>query len=81
MKPEIRQYIPKKTDFETIDNQYVEYIETKLNNRPRKKLGFLTPNENFLLLLHNQKVAYKKYYENENGFRSLQERVGRAEKA
>jgi IS30 family transposase len=39
----IRQYIPKKTDFDTVDNQRIEYIENKLNNRPRKKLGFLTP--------------------------------------
>jgi IS30 family transposase len=49
----IRQYIPKKTDFKTIDNQYIEYVENKLNNRPRKKLGFLTPNEYFLLILKN----------------------------
>jgi IS30 family transposase len=54
----IRQYIPKKTDFNTIDNQYIDYVENKLNNRPRKKLGFLTPNEFFLLSLNNQKVAF-----------------------
>ena len=54
----IRQYIPKKTDFKTIDNQYIEYVENKLNNRPRKKLDFLTPNEYFLLTLLNQKVAF-----------------------
>ena len=49
----IRQYIPKKTDFDTIDNQYVELIQNKLNDRPRKKLGFATPNEYFLLSLQN----------------------------
>jgi IS30 family transposase len=54
----IRQYIPKKTDFKNIDNQYIKYIEAKLNNRPRKKLGFLTPNEYFSLSLRNQKVAF-----------------------
>jgi IS30 family transposase len=52
----IRQYIPKKTDFDTIDNQYVEWIQNKLNNRPRKKLGFLTPNEYFLLSLQNRLI-------------------------
>ncbi|MDR1983206.1 MAG: IS30 family transposase, partial [Prevotellaceae bacterium] len=55
----IRQYISKKkTDFDTVDNQRIEYIENKLNNRPRKKLGFLTPIEKFSLLLHKQKVAF-----------------------
>ena len=49
----IRQYIPKKTDFDTIDNQYIELVQNKLNNRPRKKLGFFTPNEFFLLSLQN----------------------------
>jgi IS30 family transposase len=53
----IRQYIPKKTDFNDVDNKTVEYIQNKLNNRPRKKLGFLTPTEYFLLFLQNQKVA------------------------
>jgi IS30 family transposase len=53
----IRQYISKKTDFNTIDNKYIEYVENKLNNRPRKKLNFLTPNEYFLLTLKNKKVA------------------------
>jgi IS30 family transposase len=54
----IRQYIPKKTDFNDIDNEYIIYVQNKLNNRPRKKLGFLTPNEYFLLVLLNQKVAF-----------------------
>ena len=53
----IRQYFPKGTDFELIDNQQIETVQNKLNNRPRKKLGFLTPNEFFLLNLQNQKVA------------------------
>jgi IS30 family transposase len=59
----IRQYIPKKTDFDTIDDDYVKWVENKLNNRPRKKLGFLTPFEFFLLslqnkFLNNDKVAF-----------------------
>jgi IS30 family transposase len=54
----IRQYIPKKTDFETLDNEYVHWVQHKLNNRPRKKLGFLTPNEFFLKYLCNEKVAF-----------------------
>ena len=30
-----------------IDDEYIEMIQEKLNNRPRKKLGFLTPYEYF----------------------------------
>ena len=40
----IRQYIPKKTDFKTLTNQYIKDIETKLNNRPRKRFDFESPN-------------------------------------
>ena len=43
----IRQYIPKGTSLENIDDEYIEMIQEKLNNRPRKKLGFLTPYEYF----------------------------------
>jgi len=44
----IRQYIPKKTDFETIADEYVKYVENELNNRPRKRHGFKSPKEVFL---------------------------------
>jgi IS30 family transposase len=50
----IRQYIKKKTDVDMIDNEYIEWVQNQLNNRPRKKLGFLTPNEYFLLSLQNK---------------------------
>ena len=50
----IRQYIPKGTDFSEITDEFVSWVENKLNNRPRKRLGFLTPNEKFNLLLTNQ---------------------------
>ena len=41
----IRQYIPKGTVFDDIDQSYVKQIEEKLNSRPRKILNFLTPQE------------------------------------
>ena len=47
----IRQYIRKGTSLEDIDDEYIEMIQEKLNNRPRKKLGFLTPYEYFFLVL------------------------------
>ena len=43
----VRQYIPKGTSFENITPQYIQMIEDKLNNRPRKSLDWKTPNEVF----------------------------------
>jgi IS30 family transposase len=41
----VRQYIPKGTAFTNIENTALKEIQNKLNNRPRKILGFLTPIE------------------------------------
>lgn len=41
----IRQYIPKKTDFRGISNQFIAHIMQKLNNRPRKKNQFTKPKD------------------------------------
>jgi IS30 family transposase len=43
----IRQYFPKKHDFTTITDKAISMVMNKLNNRPRKSLGFKTPNEVF----------------------------------
>ena len=43
----IRQYFPKKSDFARITHQEVQRVAARLNNRPRKTLGFKTPNEVF----------------------------------
>ena len=43
----IRQYFPKNTDFKTVTNESVEKVMDRLNNRPRKTLGYATPNEVF----------------------------------
>ena len=43
----IRQYIPKKTDMTEADEDLIRKIQDKLNNRPRKRLGWLTPIEMF----------------------------------
>lgn len=50
----IRQYFPKDRDFRTITDEEIIMAMKKLNNRPRKKLGYLTPNEVFF---KNNKVA------------------------
>ncbi len=54
----IRQYFPKGCSFQNITEQDIKRVENLLNNRPRKKLNFLTPNEFFYLYLSNQKVAF-----------------------
>ena len=54
----IRQYFPKGTSFENVTDKDIEYVQNKLNNRPRKKLGFLSPNEFYLTKFTNQKVAF-----------------------
>lgn len=41
----IRQYIPKKADFDTISEEYIAFVENELNNRPRKRFGYQTPKE------------------------------------
>ena len=41
----IRQYIKKGSSFEGINDKRIAFIENRLNNRPRKSLGYYTPNE------------------------------------
>jgi IS30 family transposase len=41
----VRWYLPKGTDFSTISVEQIAHIESLLNNRPRKCLGFKTPIE------------------------------------
>jgi IS30 family transposase len=43
----IRDYFPKKTDFNTITDEQLQEVESLLNNRPRKRLAWLTPLEVF----------------------------------
>jgi IS30 family transposase len=50
----IRQYFPKKTDFASVTDEHVQTVENILNNRPRKRFDFLSPNQ----IVHQfQKVA------------------------
>ena len=46
----VRQYFPKGTDFTTITEPEVKYVEYLLNSRPRKTLNFNTPIETFYRL-------------------------------
>lgn len=46
----IRQFFPKKTDFNLVSKSQIRNTEKELNNRPIRKFGYLTPNEVFLQL-------------------------------
>lgn len=43
----IRYYFPKGTDFGSISDEELQDVEWELNNRPRKRLNFKTPQEVF----------------------------------
>jgi len=43
----VRQYIPKNRPLSTVTHDELAMIQDRLNNRPRKRLGFKTPNEVF----------------------------------
>ena len=43
----IRQYFPKDRDFRTITDKELIHAMKRLNNRPRKRLGYKTPNQVF----------------------------------
>ena len=46
----LRRYLPKGTDFDTIDDEELQDIVDEINNRPRKCLGWSTPREVFTKL-------------------------------
>jgi len=43
----LRQNVPKKRAMESITDEESRMIENRLNNRPRKRMGFKTPSEVF----------------------------------
>ena len=53
----IRQYFPKKTDFNEVTLAAIKKAEERLNSRPRKALGYYTPSEKFYQLTTGQEIA------------------------
>jgi len=43
----VREYLPKRSNLDTITEEEVFAIQEKLNDRPRKSLGYKTPNQIF----------------------------------
>jgi IS30 family transposase len=54
----IRQYIPKKSNFDDYTDEDIKTIQDKLNNRPRKRYNYETPIFVMEKLLFNPKVAF-----------------------
>jgi IS30 family transposase len=53
----VRQYCPKKSNLNHYTSKEIQYIENQLNNRPRKVLGYRTPEEVFLGIKKPKKIA------------------------
>ena len=54
----VREYLPKGTDLSVHSQAELNAIAENLNTRPRKKLGFLTPEEVYLASInaHTQHI-------------------------
>ena len=48
-----RQYLPRNTRIETLSDEYIHLIESKINNRPRKRYGYLSPAQKLTLNINN----------------------------
>ena len=46
----VRQYFPKGSDFSAVTQAEIDFVMTRLNHRPRKTLGYQTPNQVFFNL-------------------------------
>lgn len=55
----LRQYFPKATRFDTLTDEDVQRAVERLNNRPRKTLGFKTPREALLESAKRRGVALR----------------------
>lgn len=55
----VRQYWPKGTDFRDVSHRAVADLQTSLNARPRKRLGYRTPREVIAALCAQRRVALR----------------------
>lgn len=53
----LRRYFPKKTDFSKVTQDEIDDCVREINNKPKKCLGYFTPNEVFYAKLNKQRVA------------------------
>ena len=55
----IRQFIPKKMNFSQMPPEEVKTYQERINDRPRKKLNYFTPNEHIKIILSTPFVAFQ----------------------
>lgn len=53
----LRQFIPKGTDFDTVTDDDLQKYVNLLNNRPRKRHGWLAPNQVFNQEINNCRTS------------------------
>jgi IS30 family transposase len=56
----LRRYFPKGTDFRFVPQEAITAAVERLNNTPRKVLGYRTPREVFSAELHNSLESYRR---------------------
>lgn len=56
----LRGYLPKRCDIRNLNQEELDDIAEELNNRPRKRLGFRSPNEVYYHYLQNSQNLLKK---------------------
>ena len=54
----VRQYLPKGTDLTATSHHAVAAIQSSLNDRPRKRLGYRTPREVLQQYAQRRGVAF-----------------------
>jgi len=53
----IRQFYPKGTDFNEVSDYHIKKVEQNLNNRPRKRFGYISPNDVFRNAIKNNGIV------------------------
>lgn len=53
----LRQYLPRHIKISQLSHQDILDIQEKLNNRPRKSLNYLTPNEKLSILIQSGRIT------------------------
>ena len=56
----VRQFLPKGMDLSTVTPQALAYIESALNDRSRKVLGFRTPREVYTELVEKLRADHSR---------------------
>jgi transposase, IS30 family len=53
----IRDFYPKKTDFRSCSDGDIQKLQNILNNRPRKKLGFMTITQKMVQMIQANDIS------------------------